>query len=154
MTSEQDMNVQVGEGTRVYLNFSLSLEDGDEIDSNFGGESVSFAVGDGSLLPGFERAIFGMYPGERKVFSVTPEDAFGQPNESNVQRVPRDQFDENIELQPGLVCSFADASGGELPGMIVSFDAKEVTVDFNHPLAGRTILFDVQIHRVEAAELH
>lgn len=148
------MDVNVGEGTRVFLNFSLALEDGAEVDSNFGGEAVSFAIGDGSLLPGFERCLFGMEPGERKLFQVPPEDAFGQPNESNVQRIPRDGFDDDMDLELGLVCSFADAAGGELPGMIVGFDETEVTVDFNHPLAGHTILFDVHIHRLEAAELH
>ncbi|MFT4872318.1 FKBP-type peptidyl-prolyl cis-trans isomerase [Congregibacter sp.] len=150
----EDMNVSVGDGTRVFLNFSLAIEDGAEVDSNFGGEAVSFAIGDGSLLPGFERRLTGMQAGERKLFQVPPEDAFGQPNENNVQRVPRKGFDDEFELELGLVCSFADAAGGELPGMVIAFDETEVTVDFNHPLAGHTILFDVQIHRLEAVELH
>lgn len=149
-----DFNVPVSEGTRVFLNFSVSLEDGSEVDSNFGGDAVDFAIGDGSLLPGFERRIFGMSAGERQMFEVPPEDAFGQPNENNVQRLPLEQFDDDIELEIGLVFSFADAAGGELPGMIIAFDDEEVTIDFNHPLSGRTILFDVQIHRVEPAELH
>lgn len=154
MADESVSQVEVCEGTRVFLNFSLSLEDGEEIDSNFGADAVSFAVGDGSLLPGFERLLFGMRSGERHVFAVPPENAFGQPNENNVQQIDREQFDEDIELEPGLVCSFSDAGGGELPGMVVGFDDSIVTVDFNHPLAGRTILFDVHVHRVEAAELH
>lgn len=149
-----DVTVPVSEGTRVYLNFSVSLEDGSEVDSNFGGEPVDFAIGDGSLLPGFERLIFGMSAGERQMFRVPPEDAFGQPNDNNVQYLPRDRFDDDVELEIGLVFSFADAGGGELPGMILAVDDEEVTVDFNHPLAGRTILFDVHIHRVEPAELH
>ncbi|MBN7795215.1 FKBP-type peptidyl-prolyl cis-trans isomerase [Parahaliea mediterranea] len=148
------LNVPVSEGTRVFLNFSVSLEDGSEVDSNFGGEPVDFVVGDGSLLPGFERLIFGMSPGERQLFTVPPEDAFGQPNDNNVQEIPRSHFDDEVELEIGLVFSFADAGGGELPGLVVSFDDKAVTVDFNHPLAGRTILFDVLIHRVEPTELH
>ena len=148
------IDVPVSEGTRVFLNFSVSLEDGSEVDSNFGGEAVDFVVGDGSLLPGFERALFGMKAGQRQVHTIQPEDGFGQPNDNNVQVIPRDQFDDEIDLEIGLVFSFADASGGELPGLVVSFDDQEVTVDFNHPLAGRTILFDVQVHRVEAAELH
>lgn len=147
-------NVPVSEGTRVYLNFSLSLEDGSEVDSNFGGDPVEFVVGDGSLLPGFERLMFGMSAGERQLFSVAPENAFGQPNDNNVQYLPRNHFDDDTELEIGLVFSFADASGGELPGLIVAFDDTEVTVDFNHPLAGRSILFDVLVHRVEPAELH
>ncbi len=148
------VNVPISEGTRVFLNFSVSLEDGSEVDTNFGGDPVDFAVGDGSLLPGFERRLFGMTAGQRQMFRVPPEDAFGQPNENNVQRLPRDQFEEDIDLEIGLVFSFADAGGGELPGMVIAFDDDEVTVDFNHPLAGRTILFDALVHRVEPAELH
>lgn len=147
------VSVPISEGTRVYLNFSVSLEDGSEVDSNFGGEPVAFVVGDGSLLPGFERLLFGMSAGQRQLFQVAPEDGFGQPNENNVQYLPRAQFEED-ELEVGLMYSFADASGGELPGLIVGFDDEEVTIDFNHPLAGRNILFDVLVHRVEPVELH
>ena len=148
------VNVPVSEGTRVYLNFSISLQDGSEVDTNFGGDPVDFVIGDGNLLPGFERLLFGMTGGERQMFTVSPENAFGQPNDNNLQYLPRDQFDDDAELEIGLVFSFADAGGGEVPGMIISFDEEEVTVDFNHPLAGRTILFDVLVHRVEPAELH
>ncbi len=144
----------VGEGTRVYLNFSLSLDDGSEVDSNFGAEPVDFVVGDGSMLPGFERCLFGMAAGERRLFTIDPEQAFGEPREDNVQRIARRQFDADVDLQPGLVYSFADAGGGELPGVIVEVGEEQVTVDFNHPLSGRTILFDVLVHRVEPAELH
>jgi FKBP-type peptidyl-prolyl cis-trans isomerase SlpA len=146
--------VPVSEGTRVYLNFSLSLEDGSEIDTNFAADPVNFDIGDGSLLPGFERLLFGMSAGQRHIFSVNPEDAFGQPNDNNVQQVPRDQFDDETELEMGVMFYFADAGGGEVPGLVVAMDSDWVTVDFNHPLAGRTILFDVLVHRVEAAELH
>jgi FKBP-type peptidyl-prolyl cis-trans isomerase SlpA len=146
--------VPVSEGTRVFLNFSLSLEDGHEIDSNFSGDAVDFVIGDGSLLPGFERLLFGMSAGDRRIFSVAPEHAFGMPNDSNVQELERDQFEAESELEIGLIFSFADAAGGEVPGLVIEFDEESVTVDFNHPLAGRTILFDVLVHRVEAAELH
>ena len=147
------VNVPISEGTRVYLNFSVSLEDGSEVDSNFGGEPVAFVVGDGSLLPGFERLLFGMSAGQRQLFQVAPEDGFGQPHANNVQYLPRAQFEDD-ELEIGLMYSFADAGGGELPGLIVGFDDEEVTIDFNHPLAGRNILFDVLVHRVEPVELH
>ncbi|MDG2046885.1 MAG: peptidylprolyl isomerase [Halioglobus sp.] len=146
--------VTVSEGTRVFLNFSVSLEDGSEVDTNFGGDSVQLVIGDGSLLPGFERRLFGMAPGDRQMFVVPPEDAFGQPNDNNVQYLPRKQFDDGTDLEIGLIFSFADASGGELPGMIVAFDDDEVTVDFNHPLSGRNILFEVMIHRVLPEEVH
>jgi FKBP-type peptidyl-prolyl cis-trans isomerase SlpA len=150
----EKVDVPVSEGTRIFLNFSLSLEDGSEVDSNFGGEPVDFVYGDGSLLPGFEHLLLGMTAGQRSLFTVLPENAFGQPNDNNVQTILRKDFDSDVELELGLVFSFADASGGELPGMLLSFDDQEVKVDFNHPLAGRNIIFDVLIHRVTAAELH
>jgi len=150
----ESISTQVGEGTRVVANFSLALEDGSEVDSNFGKDPVEFVIGDGNVLPGFERHLFGMSAGERQIHTILPENAFGQPNDNNVQLVPREEFDEDAVLEIGLLFSFADAAGGELPGMIISFDEKDVEVDFNHPLAGRTILFDVLIHRVEPVELH
>lgn len=148
------IDVPVSQGTRIFLNFSLSLEDGSEVDSNFGSDPVDFVYGDGSLLPGFEYLMLGMTAGQRSLFTVLPENAFGQPNDNNVQTIPRKQFDDDAVLEPGVVFSFADAAGGEVSGMLLSFDDEEVQVDFNHPLAGRKILFDVLVHRVAPAELH
>ena len=147
-------DLMISEGTRVTLNFALVLDDGSEIDSNFEKEPASFSVGDGSLLPGFERALFGLKSGDDATLEILPEEGFGQPNDNNLQTIKRDQFDVGSELEAGMVFSFADAAGGELPGVVKTFDADEVTVDFNHPLAGRTLSFRVAIHNVEVAELH
>ena len=144
----------ISEGTRVTLNFALILEDGSEVDTNFDGAPASFSVGDGSLLPGFERALFGLKSGDQATLEITPEDGFGQPNELNIQTIARDQFDADAGLAAGMVFSFADAAGGEVPGVVREFDDNEVVVDFNHPLAGRTLSFKVAIHNVEVAELH
>lgn len=146
--------IAISENTRVTLNFALALEDGSEVDSNFGQPPAAFTIGDGSLLPGFERALFGLRAGDEAEFTITPENGFGQPNEHNVQRVKREHFEGESGLEPGMVFSFADASGAELPGVVAEVGEEEVTVDFNHPLAGRTITFRVHIHAVEAAELH
>ena len=147
-------DLMISEGTRVTLNFALVLDDGSEIDSNFEKEPASFSVGDGSLLPGFERALFGLKSGDEATLEILPEEGFGQPNDNNLQTIKRDQFDVESELEAGMIFSFADAAGGELPGVVKTFDADEVTVDFNHPLAGRTLSFRVAIHNVEVAELH
>lgn len=143
--------LMIAENTRVTLNFALKLEDGAVIDSNFEGEPVSFVVGDGNLLPGFENTLLGLIAGAEEVFVVKPEDAFGQSNPNNMQQVPRDQFAADMELVEGLVVSFADAQKAELPGVVHSFDDKQVTVDFNHPLAGRDIIFDVKVIDVSVA---
>ncbi len=144
-------SLSIGPATRVSLHFSLRLESGDIVDSNFDGAPASFTVGDGSLLPGFERRLFGLHAGERGEYRVPPEDAFGQPNPSNVQRFARSQF-VGTELAEGLIISFADAQKTELPGVIKAFDTDEVTVDFNHPLAGLTLLFNVHIVDVQPGD--
>ena len=145
--------LSIGPGTRVSLNFALVLEDGSEIDSNFGSDPVSFVFGDGKVLAGFEQKLVGLVAGDNKEITVNPEDGFGQPNPNNVQEVKRSSFGAE-ELSIGLVCSFADAEGGELPGVIVGLDDQTVTVDFNHPLAGRAVIFKVAIHAVTAEEVH
>lgn len=142
----------IAQNTRVTLHFSLQLENGDVVDSTFDKKPAAFVVGDGSLLSGFERKLIGLQKGARQQFAVLPEEAFGQPNPNNVQHFKRSQFDPAMELHEGLVISFADAAKSELPGVISRFDDDEVVVDFNHPLAGRTITFDVQILDVEPAD--
>lgn len=144
----------IGEGTEVCLFFALRLDNGEIIDSNFAKEPATFCVGDGSLLPGFERAIFGLRAGDESSFKILPEQGFGQPNSNNVQVIKRSQFPQNIPLEIGLMMSFADAQNAELPGVIKGFDHEQVTIDFNHPLAGLTIWFDVKIISVHPAVTH
>jgi len=144
----------VGPDTKVTLHFSLTLEDGAEVDSNFDGNPATFVVGDGSLLPGFEEALFGLVPGEEGAFDIAPEQGFGQHNPSNVQRFSRKDFADDVELEPGLMLSFADANQAELPGVVAKVEGDEVYVDFNHPLAGHTITFKVKILDVVPAVTH
>lgn len=148
------LSLPIEPNMRITLNFSLALETGEEVDSNFGQEPVSFVMGDGSLLPGFERRLIGMRAGDEAEFRIPPDEGFGDPQDDNIQEIPRREFDADSPLEPGMLFSFADAAGGEVPGMIAAVDEESVIVDFNHPLSGRTIHFRVRIARVEPAELH
>lgn len=138
----------------VTLHFSLTLEDGAVVDSNFESKPATFVVGDGKLLPGFEQAIFGLVVGDKKAMQIPPEQGFGQPNPNNIQEVKRKTFAEGMELAQGLVVSFADANGGEMPGVIAEIGEEIVKVDFNHPLAGREITFEVEIIAIKPATTH
>ncbi|WP_040261673.1 MULTISPECIES: FKBP-type peptidyl-prolyl cis-trans isomerase [Pseudomonas] len=142
-------DVRIGQHTEVTLHFALHLEDGNTVDSTFDKAPATFKVGDGNLLPGFENALFGLKAGDRRDLTVLPENAFGQPNPQNVQVMPRNQF-EGMELAEGLLVIFNDAANTELPGIVKAFDDQHVTVDFNHPLAGKTLRFEVQIIDVRA----
>jgi FKBP-type peptidyl-prolyl cis-trans isomerase SlpA len=141
------LSTLIGPGARVTLHFSLLLESGEEVDTTRRSKPATFTVGDESLLPGFETALFGLGAGHDDQFTISPENAFGESKEENVRMIPRDQFD--MDLEEGLVVSFA-APDGELPGVVKSLQGDLVVVDFNHPLAGKTLVFDVSILKVEA----
>jgi FKBP-type peptidyl-prolyl cis-trans isomerase SlpA len=144
-------NVMINSDSKVTLHFALKFEDGDVIDSTFEKEAATFVMGDGSLLLGFEKKLLGLTVGAKESFTVLPEEGFGQPNPNNVQQFARSDFADDMELAEGMVVSFADASQSELPGVVKKFDSQQVEVDFNHPLAGRNIIFDVEIVDIETA---
>ena len=139
---------RIGQNSTVTLHFALKFESGDVVDSNFDKAPATFTVGDSSLLPGFERKLFGLKTGDKRSFEIQPEEGFGTPNEQNVQVMPRNQFD-SMELDYGVLVIFKDAAGAEMPGVVKEFNDKQVTVDFNHPLAGKVITFDVEIIKVQ-----
>jgi FKBP-type peptidyl-prolyl cis-trans isomerase SlpA len=137
----------IDQGRKVTMHFAIKLTDGQIVDSNFEGAPVEFEVGDGNIPEGFEAALTGLKVGDHLDLTIDPERGFGQHNPSNIQTMKRSDF-KDMELEPGLVISFQEP-GGELPGVIVEFDDKRVEVDFNHPLAGKTILFEVQVLNIQ-----
>ncbi|SDG51199.1 FKBP-type peptidyl-prolyl cis-trans isomerase SlpA [Pseudomonas benzenivorans] len=141
--------VRIGPHKEVTLHFAIKLENGEVVDSTFDKQPATFKVGDGNLLPGFEQALFGFKAGDKRTLPILPEQGFGQPNPQNVQVMPRSQFQE-MELSEGLLVIFNDAAKTELPGVVKAFDDNQVTIDFNHPLAGKTLSFEVEIIAVKA----
>lgn len=150
MTDPLSQELRIGPDKEVTLHFALKLENGDVVDSTFDKQPATFKVGDGNLLPGFEAALYGFKAGDRRSLQIGPENAFGQPNPQNVQVMPRGQF-QGMELSEGLLIIFNDAANAELPGVVKAFDEQQVTIDFNHPLAGKTLSFDVEIIEVRPA---
>jgi FKBP-type peptidyl-prolyl cis-trans isomerase SlpA len=128
----------------VTLHFAIKLDNGDVVDSTFEKNPATFKVGDGNLLPGFESVLFGLKSGDKRVLAIEPEQGFGQHNPQNVQVMPRGNF-QDMELSEGLLIIFNDAANAELPGVVKLIDDTHVTVDFNHPLAGKPLSFEVEI---------
>ena len=140
---------RIGPDREVTLHFALRLENGEVVDSTFDKKPATFKVGDGNLLPGFEQQLYGFKAGDKRTLQVAPEQGFGRHNPQNVQVMPRSQF-EGMELSEGLLVIFNDAANSELPGVVKTFDERQVTVDFNHPLAGKALSFEVEIIEVKA----
>lgn len=144
-------DLPIDKGTRVKLHFALKFEDGETVDSTFDKEPATLEIGDENLPENFEACLMGLKAGDHKTFQVPPEKAFGQHNPSNVQTFKRHEFSADMVLEPGVVVSFADARQQELPGVIKRVEGDQVDVDFNHPLAGHTLNFEVKIIDVEPA---
>lgn len=152
LIASDDPDVVVAE-SEVTLHFALRMPAGEVIDSNFDKAPAKFRLGDGNMPEGFERLLIGLRVGDEKRFQVEPEDAFGHRQEGNIRRLDRSKFSDTEAtqpLEPGLMVSFA-GPGGELPGVVTNVEEREVEVDFNHPLAGTVILFDVEILAVSNA---
>lgn len=143
------MSPVIEQGSRVTLHFSLQLEDGSVVDATPDQQPASLVIGDGNLPPGFEQQLLGLAAGDERTVRIPPEKAFGMPNPNNIQRLPKGRFGDDVALEEGLVLSFTDAADGELPGVICRINEQTVEVDFNHPLAGHHLVFNVQIVAVQ-----
>lgn len=146
--------LKIDQGTRVTLHFSIKLDDGSVVDSTFDKQPATFEVGDQNLLESFEKLLHGLTIGDQRRFDVAPEQGFGAHNPNNIQEIERSAFQSEMDLSPGLMVSFADANGNELPGVVSEVKDDIVLVDFNHPLAGRELVFEVEIINVEPVTQH
>lgn len=145
------MSRTIAPGSRVTLHLSLTLEDGTVAESTFGSEPFSFTLGDGSLLRGLEIALFGLEPGARQRLQLSPQQAWGLHDPQQVRRLSRADFPAEMELAPGVIVGFETGAGEEVAGTVLQLDHDHVEVDFNHPLAGHSLLFEVEILDVEPA---
>jgi len=131
----------IGPGSEVILHCRLTLEDGTIAEDTHGDEPLCLQIGDGTLL---ERL------GDHQVWELDPEEAFGTRDPANIRDMPRDRFPANVTPEPGHVIAFTLPDGQEIPGGVVSIGDDTVKVDFNHPLAGQGLRFEVEIVAVAA----
>lgn len=142
------MSYAVDVGSTVTLHLALTLEDGTVAESTFDDEPLTFTMGDGTLVHGLELALYGLRPGDTQRLALYPEQAFGLHEPGRIHRLPRDRFPAEIELTPGNIIAFDTPGGDEIAGTLLSYDELTVEVDLNHPLAGRRVVFDVEIINV------
>ena len=127
------------------LHYRLQLEDGTEVLSTFGGNPATLALGRGELAAGLEKCLECTEPGGSYVFELEPEQAFGERREELLQSLPRASFAGDIALEEGAVIEFSAPDGTRHAGQVREVNAHDVLVDFNHPLAGRRVRFEVEV---------
>lgn len=144
----------ISSNSEVVMHFDLTLEDGSAADSTrVNNKPAKLRLGDGSLTPGLEAALIGLAEGEKKVITISGDDAFGAPNPDNIHHMDRTRFAADTPLEPGTILAFSQPDGSEVPGIVREVAGDSVTVDFNHPLAGQTVKFDVEILSVVNQEV-
>jgi len=141
--------MQITIGSKVSMHFALRLADGTVADSSVDNEPVSFVVGDGSLDKGLELALIGLGAGDRQTLTLMPGQAFGAREDAALQWLERDQFPPDMALQEGQIIGFAGQAGEDVAGAVIEIQQQRVRMDFNHPLAGREIEFEVEILSVD-----
>jgi FKBP-type peptidyl-prolyl cis-trans isomerase SlpA len=140
----------IGPDSEVILHCKLLLEDGTVAEDTTGDEPICLRIGDGTLLGRLEEKLIGLHAGDNEGWDLPPDEAFGPRDPSNVRELERDKFPANVNPEPGQVIAFTLPDGDEVPGGIISVEGDQVTVDFNHPLAGHTVRFEVEIVAVAA----
>jgi FKBP-type peptidyl-prolyl cis-trans isomerase 2 len=134
----------VGKGKRVKLDYTLTV-DGKVVESTEGKQPLEYDQGAGMLIIGLEKELEGMKTGETKKVVVKPEDAYGQPNAELVKEFDKAKMPEGMKPEKGLILEMTDPQGNAYPCTITDIKDKTIVLDFNHPLAGKTLTFDVKV---------
>lgn len=142
--------MKIERGRVVRLHYTLRDENGKTIESSGGSQPLSYLHGYGHLIPGLEKALYGWEAGLQTTVTVAPKDAYGDKDPQAVIRAPREDFPEGIDLEPGAEVQ-AETPDGPITFIVVSVGENEAVLDANHPLAGQTLTFDVEVLDVREA---
>ena len=141
---------KVETGQFVSVHYKGTLQNGEVFDTSEGRHPLEVQIGEGQIISGFENALMGMSLNEKKVFTLDPEDAYGQKDESLTQSFPRADVPAEINPEVGQTVALSSPEGQQVPALITTVDDEKVVVDLNHPLAGQTLTFDIEVVGISA----
>lgn len=130
-------------GDKVKVHYTGTLNDGTVFDSSEGKDPLEFTVGQSQVIPGFENGIREMSLNQEKIIKVKPSEAYGEKHEKLVMKLPREKFPKEIEANGRLILK--GPQGQQIPAMITEINENQVTIDLNHPLAGKELNFKVKV---------
>jgi peptidylprolyl isomerase len=139
------MMAQAKKGDTVKIHYTGKLGDEEVFDSSRDHEPLEFTLGDGKIISGFEDAVVGMVPGESKTVTISPEKAYGSHRKELVADVERSRVPDNLKLEVGKHVQIRQPDGGVIQAKVTSMSDSMVTLDANHPLAGKELTFDIKL---------
>lgn len=138
--------MSVKKGDKIKVEYTGSFEDGTVFDSSEKhGKPLEFEVGAGQMIKGFDDAVIGMKTGEEKEIKISAEDAYGEKKDELIQKLPKEKFSGDVEPKVGMMAYLTSPEGQEFPAQIIEVGDTTVTVDLNHPLTGKTLLFKIKL---------
>jgi FKBP-type peptidyl-prolyl cis-trans isomerase SlyD len=138
------MTREVEDNLVVTLDYILFVED-EVMESTADGEPIQFIQGIGQIIPGLEKALYGLQVGDKKKAMIQPEDAYGEYDPESIEIVKKEEFSEEVPLDVGTFLDLSDDDGEVLSAQVIEEDEDTVTLDFNHPLAGKTLTFEITV---------
>ena len=141
--------MQIVDDTAVLIHYKVTNSTGELLDTSEGDEPLAYIHGQGDIVPGLEQALTGKSAGDQIKVTLEPRLGYGEREERKVQRVPRSAFEDNAQIEPGMRFQTEDEDG-EVIVTVTRVSDDEVVIDANHPLAGQTLSFDVQVVAVRA----
>ncbi len=139
------MSHKAQQGDTVRVNYTGKSEDGSVFESSVGVMPLKFTIGSGEVVSGFENAVIGMLPGEKKTVVVEPEEGFGLYDEDLVFEVLNEELPEGVAPHIGMDFEMVDEEGYELSAVVIDISEDSVTIDANAPLAGKTVIYDIEL---------
>ncbi len=139
----------VEKGDTVKVEYTGMLEDGKVFDSSEGKEPLEFIAGNGDVIKGFDEAVIGMNENEEKNIHIDVKDAYGPKNENLIQKIPKDKLPKEPEAKKGMVLALTTSEGQKIPAKIIEVSEQDITIDMNHPLAGKNLNFRIKIIGIE-----
>ncbi|SMR70657.1 peptidylprolyl isomerase [Aliiroseovarius halocynthiae] len=136
---------EVTQGAKVRIHYTGTLEDGSVFDSSEGRDPLEFEVGSGMIIPGLDKALPGMTVGEKKNVTIAPEEAYGPSHAEAILEVPRSDIPAEIPLEVGIQLQMSGPQGQPVPVTVTNLTDDTVTLDANHALAGKTLIFDFEV---------
>ena len=144
------MTEPVKKGDKIKVTYTGTLDDGSVFDSSEGKEPLAFEVDGGQVVKGFDNATVGMTVGQEKEVTLQPAEAYGDVNPELMKKVGRDKLPQDVEPKQGAVIGISTPDGQQFPALIVDVTDTEVTIDLNHPLAGKVLHFKIKVESVDA----
>jgi peptidylprolyl isomerase len=141
---------KVENGMYVSVDYIGTLDSGEQFDSSEGRSPFEFKVGQGRVIKGFEEAVIGMTLNEKKTFTVSPEEAYGPRDENCMYEFPAAEIPPEIAPEVGQTLALKSPDGREVPARITAVDSEKITFDLNHPLAGESLTFEIQVRSISA----